>query len=594
MGNEKHFRKTEMVMRRFWILLVLWGSLSTFVSWAHSAQVLRSLSLVPVRDPGFTGLMSRYETTNDQYCQYLNAALAGEIITVDSNIVYGTSNAGYPVPYFDMYPASFYSQIIFSDDTFSVRALGRHPVVEVSWYGATAFAAYYRLRLPTEWEWQAVADYDGTYRYGCGITINRYVANYGLANPLKLAVFPYTSRVGYYPGLGYYLDVGYGLCDLAGNVWEWTSSLYSGANDDRVVRGGSWYSPASDCTVSRRLGYFPLDTHSTVGFRVCRNALYFYVDANVPENPGQDGDANRPFTRIQQGIDAASDGDTVVVLPGLYAESIDFHRKAIHVTSLALADGDALAPLADPNRLGAIDKTIILGNESDPAVSFWHGDSDSTVLSGFTITGGPNRSSGAIQSSDGATIRHCVISGNGSTGFGGAAVVSFRSRSIFINCTIADNYGPDNDSAAIACMDSNDIFINCIIWGNEPNQIAVMAGNEPQVLYSNIQGSVWPGLGNMSEDPRFALRGLWVNAAANDTYWMPGDYHLQSKAGRYDASRDSWVMDANTSPCIDLGDPNSVLDLESVPNGGRVNIGAYGGTLDASHSEPNSTDMNWR
>lgn len=43
-------------------------------------------------------------------------------------------------------------------------------------------------------------------------------------------------------------------------------------------------------------------------------------------------------------------------------------------------------------------------------------------------------------------------------------------------------------------------------------------------------------------------------------------------------------MDDVTSPCIDAGDPNSPVGDEPMPNGGRVNMGAYGGTAEASKS----------
>ena len=42
----------------------------------------------------------------------------------------------------------------------------------VTWYGATAICNYYGYRLPTELEWQAVADYEGEFNYGCGIDID--------------------------------------------------------------------------------------------------------------------------------------------------------------------------------------------------------------------------------------------------------------------------------------------------------------------------------------------------------------------------------------------------------------------------------------
>lgn len=93
-------------------------------------------------------------------------------------------------------------------------------------------------RLTTEWEWQAVADYDNSYTYGCGTTRNYTKANYESINPLLLSGPPYTAPVGIYPAYGY------GLCDMTGNVWEWTSSCPSEDCDpysDRCIyRGGGW------------------------------------------------------------------------------------------------------------------------------------------------------------------------------------------------------------------------------------------------------------------------------------------------------------------------------------------------------------------
>jgi formylglycine-generating enzyme required for sulfatase activity len=147
--------------------------------------------------------------------------------------------------------------------------MANHPVVEVSWYGATAFCNYYGYRLPTEWEWQAVADYNGSYTYGCGTTINQSKANYyasGYANPLNLSSYPYTSPVNHYSSYGY------GMNDMAGNVWEWTDSCYYAGCDYgyRVLRGGSWNDYGYGCTVSYRHYYNPLSSNSSLGFRVCR------------------------------------------------------------------------------------------------------------------------------------------------------------------------------------------------------------------------------------------------------------------------------------------------------------------------------------
>ena len=61
-----------------------------------------------------------------------------------------------------------------------------------------------------------------------------------------------------------------------------------------------------------------------------------------------------------------------------------------------------------------------------------------------------------------------------------------------------------------------------------------------------------------------------------------GDYHLLSEFGRYDANSDQWILDEITSPCVDAGDPTDNPMGEPMPNGGRINIGAYGGIGHAS------------
>ncbi|MHC4743829.1 MAG: hypothetical protein ACYS8Z_18085, partial [Planctomycetota bacterium] len=63
------------------------------------------------------------------------------------------------------------------------------------------------------------------------------------------------------------------------------------------------------------------------------------------------------------------------------------------------------------------------------------------------------------------------------------------------------------------------------------------------------------------------------------------DYHLLSERGRYWPEHDVWVLDKVSSPCIDMGDPAIEPSAEPMPNGGALNIGAYGGTKYASMSE---------
>jgi len=90
-----------------------------------------------------------------------------------------------------------------------------------------------------------------------------------------------------------------------------------------------------------------------------------------------------------------------------------------------------------------------------------------------------------------------------------------------------------------------------------------LSAEEIQQLYQGIYG--------------FANTPLFADPANND-------YHLRSERGRYWPEHDIWVLDKVTSPCVDAGDPKAEVLNEPIPNGGRINIGAFGGTLEASLS----------
>ncbi|MGD8501647.1 MAG: hypothetical protein PVJ86_13430 [Phycisphaerales bacterium] len=196
-------------------------------------------------------------------------------------------------------------------------------------------------------------------------------------------------------------------------------------------------------------------------------------------------------------------------------------------------------------------------------------------------------------------LGNCTFSGNSAKEGGG--IYNTHSAVIINNCTFAGNAAPQG--CAVAC-DSYQMWYpsvveisNCIlrdsgaeIWNNDGSSIAINYSDvqdEQMSLYDPREGLVW-GNGNIDVDPCFAEPGYWDPNGTpddpNDDSWVDGDYHLKSQAGRWDPNSQSWVQDDVTSPCIDAGDPNSPVGHEPFPNGGIINMGAYGGATEASKS----------
>jgi parallel beta-helix repeat protein len=198
---------------------------------------------------------------------------------------------------------------------------------------------------------------------------------------------------------------------------------------------------------------------------------------------------------------------------------------------------------------------------------------------------------GMYNSGSNPVLENCIFSGNHGGMYNDSASPTLW------NCTFSGNLGSIG-AGMLVWTGCSPTLTNCIFWGNGANgdegeQIAFIPGLSSVVInYSCVQN--WSGylggVGNIGGDPLFADPGRWDPNGTledpNNDFWVNGDYHLKSQAGRWEPNSRGWVQDSVTSPCIDAGDPNNPVADEPKPNGDRINMGAYGGTTEASKSYP--------
>ncbi|MHC4944847.1 MAG: FG-GAP-like repeat-containing protein [Planctomycetota bacterium] len=269
------------------------------------------------------------------------------------------------------------------------------------------------------------------------------------------------------------------------------------------------------------------------------------VSSNTIHVPGD-------YPTIQQAIDAAVDGNVVIVDSGTYVENIDFLGKAISVQS---SEGP--------------EATVIEGNQAGSVVTFQSCEGPDSILEGFTITGGSATEGGGIYCLfSEPTIRKNHISEN-IADFGGgiycvatSPMMEIASNMIYSNyATVAgggmfcyvsnpnifNNTITQNGSVSgggIYCDSFLSSICNTILWDDFPDEIA---GGNPEATCCDVLGG-WTGSGNIDMDPLF-------EEPSN------GDYHL------------NWL-----SPCINrgtnMGLPVMDVDGDSVPCMGTCDMGA--------------------
>jgi len=159
------------------------------------------------------------------------------------------------------------------DNYYGNSEFDAYPVIYVDWNMAKNYCEWRAGRLPTEAEWEKAAHGTDGRVYPWGNSISCSFANYYNCTGDTTKVGSYAN--GASP---------YGVFDMAGNVWEWVSSLYQSypysatdgrenltASGSRALRGGAWDNYDFDMRASYRDRLVPFNFLGDVGFRCSRS-----------------------------------------------------------------------------------------------------------------------------------------------------------------------------------------------------------------------------------------------------------------------------------------------------------------------------------
>lgn len=252
--------------------------------------------------------MDRFEVTNAQYVRVLNVLYeGGEVVLADDGVV-STKDAALLLRV-GQDPNSGTNDVTYSaarELFFANPGREMHPITQVTWRGARAYADWVGRRLPSEAEWEKVAragstalgdtifqiELDGDivtielglgYPFPWGEGIAGDVANYrGSGDPYEQETIP-TTPAGFFDGRNHYGFATrdnaspFGPQDLAGNVSEWTADWWGeyvaphappdSSSQGRAVRGGSWNDDSAACSTSSRAAVASEATFPWLGFR---------------------------------------------------------------------------------------------------------------------------------------------------------------------------------------------------------------------------------------------------------------------------------------------------------------------------------------
>ena len=331
------------------------------------------------------------------------------------------------------------------------------------------------------------------------------------------------------------------------------------------------------------------------------NAGLFAEVINVPDD----------FETIQAGINAAEDGDTVLVQPGEYTERINFFGRDIVLSSLYLLS----------HNWESVNETSIVSSDNGSIVTFSNGESEDAELVGFTITSDPNdhfrcnEGSGIYCNNANPTIIACIITNQSATfrgggifidgdcsvtimdcqflgneaGFaGGGVYLGHGSAATITRCYFYENIAWDweqNPGNAIFLGESSATLNFCTIANSPIERIEESGYSAIMLIGSNLNvlnSIIWTGW-----DVFITSRPDWREESICTIRYSDIENGREAFGGQQNLELifedniedDPLFIDINggnhhlteDSPCVDAGDPESPED----PDGTRADMGAF-------------------
>lgn len=258
-----------------------------------------------------------------------------------------------------------------------------------------------------------------------------------------------------------------------------------------------------------------------------------------------------PYATIQDGVNAAGEGDTVKVAPGTYSglgnRDVEFNGANIVVMS------DVGAP------------QTIIDCEGLSAAFVAFSDEDSTcVIRGFTITNGSRTNGGAISVSHSAvTIEDCVIHGNSASNGGGIYYAYASTQGFIRNCMMYGNTASYR-GGAISCDHGYapgwvpPVIRDCIIYDNEESTENTYGGGGIYCSYSDATIVGCTVVGNSGEPGRGAIYGSSCYPVVRRTV---SAFNLTGP-GIYNVDADHCVIYGNAGDTPQSGGERENLDVD--------------------------------